>query len=820
MNHAMVLAVAIGLATAAVGETWTVDDDWVADFYSIQDAIIAASDGDVIIVEPGVYGPFAMYGKKVRLVANGATGETVIDAGGSTYAVICGSSATAETIIDGFTITGCSGSSSFETGAVRCTKGSSPSLIRCRIVDNSTGLGSSALYCDSSSRPTLTDTIVCGNSLDQLSGPWIDGGGNCISFECTDSDADGVPDTCQGPTDDGVHEVPNEFSSVQSAIFAAGEGDTVLVGPGTWYGYGDWVINSGGRSLTIRSTEGSSATVLDGNGLRTVVRSATGGVANLVIEGFTITGGSSAAGAGVFCSFGSVTLIDCLIEGNTANGSGGGVYGNDSAITMQGCTVTSNQASSGGGGLMLEGASGTASLSGCTISENSAVDGGGIYCANGSLALDGCMIQQNDVSSSNPHGGGLYCYNSNSILNDCSFIGNTALGGSNLSANGGGVFFDVGSSSMMSGCMIGNNQAKSAGGIGCSGSEVVMSNCGVYSNSTSDLGLGGGFHATDSSVLTLTDCAIFNNTSDFGGGLYIADGYTILDMVGCTISDNSVLNVGGGVAYRGLNNNNLTLTDCTLSDNTAHTGGGCYGRFTLNECTVRGNSATFGGGCYGRIHLNGCLIQGNEAAVVGGGVCTDGWSFVTDCVFDGNSSSSAGGGLYCMLDAVTAVDCVFSNNTSKYGGGVYINGFNESSVLMRTCTISANAATEDGGGIGGVRSSLELQDCTITGNVASYHGGGMYVAGGSPVLSDTQICGNEPDQINSWGSFDDQGGNIVLDECPACPGDFHSDGQVGILDLLELLKNWQGSGIGDMDGNGTVDMEDLTSLIDSWGPCE
>ena len=43
------------LTSAALSDTWTVDDDGKADFDNIQAAIDAASDGDEIIVMPGTY---------------------------------------------------------------------------------------------------------------------------------------------------------------------------------------------------------------------------------------------------------------------------------------------------------------------------------------------------------------------------------------------------------------------------------------------------------------------------------------------------------------------------------------------------------------------------------------------------------------------------------------------------------------------------------------------------------------------------------------------------------------------------------------------
>ena len=61
----------------------------------------------------------------------------------------------------------------------------------------------------------------------------------------------------------------------------------------------------------------------------------------------------------------------------------------------------------------------------------------------------------------------------------------------------------------------------------------------------------------------------------------------------------------------------------------------------------------------------------------------------------------------------------------------------------------------------------------------------------------------------------------VLDEftvstCPWDCGD--GDGIVGIIDLLELLCQWDGPGSCDFDG-GDVHITDLLALLANWGPC-
>ena len=58
-------------------------------------------------------------------------------------------------------------------------------------------------------------------------------------------------------------------------------------------------------------------------------------------------------------------------------------------------------------------------------------------------------------------------------------------------------------------------------------------------------------------------------------------------------------------------------------------------------------------------------------------------------------------------------------------------------------------------------------------------------------------------------------------ELQPCPGDIDGDGSVGINDLLDLLPAW-GPNPGhpaDLDGDGAVGTSDFRLLLEGWGPC-
>ncbi|MDC0429331.1 right-handed parallel beta-helix repeat-containing protein [Phycisphaerales bacterium] len=77
----------------------------------------------------------------------------------------------------------------------------------------------------------------------------------------------------------------------------------------------------------------------------------------------------------------SLTMIDCEISNNTAGGDGGGIFARSRAIlVMENCAVDGNAATAGDGGGIMNFKDSTATLVGCTLSNNTAGgSGGGVF---------------------------------------------------------------------------------------------------------------------------------------------------------------------------------------------------------------------------------------------------------------------------------------------------------------------------------------------------------------------------------------------------------------------------------------------------------
>ncbi len=280
----------------------------------------------------------------------------------------------------------------------------------------------------------------------------------------------------------------NAATTIQDAVDAAFEGDTVLVTNGTYRAGGR---AAPGQSCTNRVcvTRGISIESVNGPGETVIV--------------------GDAAMRGVFLSDGSRL----------------------SGFTVTGCHVPLAEGASyefgGGGVLMFFGGE----LFNCIISNNIAMNGGGILCCGGGLAWD-CIISGNETcdGGNNPHtygredgnmlGGGVHIDHSGTVA-DCIISGNTA------SYEGGGIACSYGGE--VANSMVVDNMADYGGGIlhEFGGSTL---NCLIVKNT--------GREAMISLNAQVMNCTIAGNHG-YGVLLDGLDGFPRGVMANCIVSGNS-----------------------------------------------------------------------------------------------------------------------------------------------------------------------------------------------------------------------------------------------------------------------------------------
>jgi hypothetical protein len=255
---------------------------------------------------------------------------------------------------------------------------------------------------------------------------------------------------------------------------------------------------------------------------------------------------------------------------------------------------------------------------------------------------------------------------------------------------------------------------------------------------------GGGVYDSGGNLSLDADTVSGNSVSTDGGGLFVDDQGTI-SLLNVTVSGNTAALDGGGLCLSGAT---ATLNNVTIGGNSAQAGGGLLnlGGATLTNVTVSGNSAsTYGGGLFvydqGTMSLRIVTVSGNTARF-GAGLEDDSASStgltVSGSTISGNTAAVSGGGLQVEVGSnATLDDSTLAGNSTEYGGAINDNG----SVTLVACTLSANTAMVDAGGmrICGAAATAELQDTIVAGDTGNVEidgtdSGAYNLVGGNPDL--------------------------------------------------------------------------------------
>jgi parallel beta-helix repeat protein len=218
--------------------------------------------------------------------------------------------------------------------------------------------------------------------------------------------------------DDTLTWQTDAFATIQDGIDAADLGSaTVHVAAGTYYENID--LRNGVDVLGA----GADVTIIDAGGSGHVVNSDAVGPST-TIDGFTITGGDTDYGAGVYNDGGSPVVSNCIITGNDADTHGGGMYIlNTSSPVVVNCVFYNNTAALRGGGIYVSVSAGhSPTFTNCTIANNAASQGGGIFAGNTSPTITNTIIASNTATT----GEGIYC-NSGTLLIDYNDVYNNDL---------------------------------------------------------------------------------------------------------------------------------------------------------------------------------------------------------------------------------------------------------------------------------------------------------------------------------------------------------------------------------------------------------
>ena len=644
--------------------------------------------------------------------------------------------------------------------------------------------------------------------------------------------------------------------SLREAIIASnndsGVADTIALSAGTYTlaiaGSGEDDAATGDLDildpLTITGA-GASQTIIDGDDLDRVFHVIASSAFDVTISDLKIQNGFvDRLGGGLRIENSSavpvVTLSNVWFSGNDTTGifdSGGAIY-NDGDLTIVDSLIEGNSAQDGGGVMNIFG--GVLSMTNVTLSDNEATggDGGGLFNASTATLLN-VTVSGNQAAS---EGGGLHNYNlggavtkiNNTLVADNSASSNPDVDGAFVSTTGDNLIEVVGTST------------------GLHGSDIkgIDPDIGVLSDNGGD---------TFTHALLIGSAAI-NAGSTPGAPTVDQRGYTRVGAMdigayefaaGPIIVDTTADTVDGN-----------TTSVWTLFDNK-----GADGFISLREAILAVNAGAGGdtislgagtytftaGADYEDLAVSGDLDITKDVTIIGAGAATtiidaadidrvfdvhNGTVMIQDLtMLDGDAGAENGGGIRIFNGATTdlvSVDII--SNMAVSGGGIHSAG----SLTLTDVTVDDNDATW-GGGISIDDGSVTLDRVTISNNTSSNNGGGFYNFGVAASLANVTISGNSSSSNSGGGLWTNQAitaTNVTIAHNSSNAGGagIHAQGGGNVTLTNSILHNPSGlnannsliSGGNNIDSDSSAGLGDpldgfdpmLGTLADNAGPTQ
>ena len=315
-----------------------------------------------------------------------------------------------------------------------------------------------------------------------------------------------------------VLNVPGDYPTIQAAINASSNGDTVLVAPGTYFEN----VTFSGKLITVQSAQGPSVTTIDGGGVAPVVNFSNAETSAAVLQGFTLQHGNAPfaygyEGAGVHITSASPTILGNVITANTACGDGTGISVAFASPVIRDNTITGNFkqpgcSGQGGGGIFVRGAASVQIIHN-TITNNTSDFGGGI-----DLFASGMPTLLNNTISNNTagiQGGGVYMVNQS----DATIVQNVITGNTS-SQSGGALYISIPSGDrgplLVNNTVAGNSGSDSSVFLGGFDAQVQLSNNIVAASNTQPAVLCNTTYSSTSPIFDHND--LFNSAGSAAQG--------------------------------------------------------------------------------------------------------------------------------------------------------------------------------------------------------------------------------------------------------------------------------------------------------------
>lgn len=261
-----------------------------------------------------------------------------------------------------------------------------------------------------------------------------------------------------------------DYFTIQSAIIAARDGDTVLINKGIYTGEGNRNIDFKGRAITVRSTDPNNpatvaATVIDCQNIHRGFVFFREESSSSILSGLTIKNGYSGHTGGAILIFHSNPTIEyCRMTNSYADDYGGAIAINSCNPIIKHCQIINNHASTGGG---IDSRYSSPTIYNCTVDDNK---GGGIWFVESNAIMTDCII------SDNSDGSGIKCTRS-----DLS-ITNSVIQKNHSEGMGGGFYFFQCDNPQVINCLIAGNTSYGASAMYMVEGHPKIKNCTIVEN--------------------------------------------------------------------------------------------------------------------------------------------------------------------------------------------------------------------------------------------------------------------------------------------------------------------------------------------------
>ncbi len=566
-----------------------------------------------------------------------------------------------------------------------------------------------------------------------------------------------------------------DFPTLREAIEACPDGGTVVAATGTFTGPDNRDLDPGGRSIAIRSLNGSAETVIDCEQAGRGFVIASGESDACVIDGFTIRNGLSALGGGILCDGTSPTLQDIVVEFCAADTGGAAAFDGGASPEVGSLTIRSCEADAGGGvacraasdavlteviiedcvatdgaGMWTSGAS--PRLTEATLSGNVATgEGGGVFADGGAAPTIRMATIEGCVSANG--GSALHARASSPVMENATVVGCAG-------PSGGALFFDD-SAGTVTGCVIALTEGEATV---CSGSALPsFASCILHDNQGGDetcgIDAGGNMiedpHFCDAPSGDYTVCADSpclipgapgGQIGHYGAGCdscgtasfsVLADGSGDYPTIQAAVdaSDYADVIVVGPGTFSGEGNRDIDFGGRLIVLRSA-----LGSEHTVIDCQNEGRAFRFASGEDTLAVVRGFTITGGIEGD-GGAVLASGSSpTIEDCVIHG-CSAERGGAVACANGAAPLLRRLeITGNAADEGGGIHASG---GAPLLRDVVLRSNSASGRGGGLMcRTNTTLDARRLAFIDNTASASGGGVYCLLSAPLLQNATFVGN------------------------------------------------------------------------------